>query len=206
MSGITVTGHGETAAAPDVVSVDLGVSVLGDTVAEARSKAADAATALMDALNAAEVAPGSISTVDYSVFPEYDYRAEKERLIGYRVNNTVQARISDLSRSGEIIDDAINAAGDYARINSVTFSIEDDSSLEQAAREAAWNDAIEKANQLAQLSGRTLGSVESIAETVNQPPGPGPVMRMAVADSATPIHPGTTTVAVTLTVEFSFGG
>lgn len=206
MAGISVSGTGEITGTPDTISVDLGVSVLGDTVDEATSRAADAANALIESLKGNGVDPKNIATTNYSISPEYDYQAEQERLIGYRVNNTVRAKISDVTNSGSVIDDATKAAGDSARVNGISFSIEDDAAMVEAAREAAWNDAFAKATQLAELSGLELGPVVSITETVSRPPVPMEFARLQANDSATPIEPGTASVSIELQVEFSFSG
>src|SRR5690606_16222358 len=97
------------------------------------------------------------------------------------------------------------AAGDAVKVNGISFSIEDDAGMVEAAREAAWQDARAKAEQLARLSGRELGPVVSITETVSRPPVPVEYARLAAADTSTPISPGTATVAIELSVEFSFG-
>lgn len=204
MAGISVSGMGEITGTPDTISVDLGVSVLGDTVDDATSRAADAANALIDSLRANGVEAKNITTTNYSISPEYDYRGEKERLIGYRVNNTVRARISDVTNSGSVIDDATKAAGDAARVNGISFSIEDDAAMVEAAREAAWNNAFAKATQLAELSGQKLGPVVSINESVSRPPVPMEFSRLQAADAATPIQAGTASVSIELQVEFAF--
>jgi len=205
MAGISVSGTGEITGTPDTVSVDLGVSVLGNTVDEATSKAADAANAVIESLKANGVDAAEITTTNYSIYPEYDYRSDSQVLLGYRVNNTVRARISDVTNSGSVIDDASKAAGDAAMVSGISFSIEDDAAMVEAAREAAWNDAFKKASQLAELSGRALGPVVSISETVSRPPVPVDFARIEAADAATPIEPGTASVSIDLQVEFSFG-
>lgn len=204
MAGISVSGTGEITGTPDTITVDLGVSVLGDSVEEATTSAAQAAQALIDSLKANGVDPKSITTTNYSIYPEYDYRNESERLLGYRVNNTVRAKISDVTKSGSVIDDATSAAGDAARVSGISFSIEDDAKMVEGAREAAWNDAFAKASQLAELAGRKLGPVVSISETVSRPPVPIDFARLEAADGGTPIEPGTASVSIGLQVEFSF--
>jgi uncharacterized protein YggE len=204
MAGISVSGTGEITGTPDTISVDLGVSVLGDTVDDATTKAADAANALIDSLKSNGVDAKAITTTNYSIYPEYDHRAEKQVLLGYRVNNTVRAKISDVANSGSVIDEATDAAGDAARVDGIAFSIEDDAEMVEAAREAAWNDAFKKASQLAELSGQKLGPVISISESVSRPPVPVQFESLQAADGATPIEPGTASVSIGLQVEFSF--
>jgi hypothetical protein len=206
--GISVTGMGEVTGTPDTVEVDLGVSVLGETVDEATATAAERAEAVIAALTSNGVAAEDITTTDYSIYPEYDYSQNQERLIGYRVTNTVRAKIRDLDTTGTVIDAATAAAGDEARVSGLRFSIEDSAELVSSAREAAWADALAKATQLADLSGQTLGAATSITETVSTPPVPIPYAADAAGAerATTPIEPGTSAVTITLQVEFGFEG
>lgn len=207
-SGISVTGMGEVTGSPDTVEVGLGVSVLADTVDEAAATAAEKAQALIDSLTSNGVAEDDITTTDYSIYPEYDYSSNQERLIGYRVNNTVRAKIRSIESTGTVIDDAVAAGGDDVTVNGLSFSIEDNDELVAAAREAAWNDAMAKATQLAELSGQALGDATSITESVSMPPVPIPYASdEAGAERAlTPIEPGTSAVTITLQVQFGLAG
>jgi uncharacterized protein YggE len=203
-TGISVSGTGEVAGKPDTMTIELGVSVRRNTVLEATTEASGAATKLIASLTDAGVDEHSITTTRYSINPEYDHRNDTQVLLGYRVENTVRANISDLASSGEIIDNATAAAGDTIRVNGISFVIKDDRSLVEAAREAAWTDARAKAEHLAGLAGRKLGPVISISEIVGRPPAPMPMARLQAADSATPLQPGSTAVSVSLQVDFSF--
>ena len=205
--GISVTGMGEVTGTPDTVEVDLGVSILGATVDEATSLAADKADALIAALTSNGVAREDITTTDYSIYPEYDYSGNEQRLLGYRVSNTVRAKIRNVQETGAVLDSVTAAAGDEVRISGLRFSIEDNTGLITAAREAAWNDAFAKASELAELSGQTLGSATSISETMSNPPVPIPYAAEDAAGAEralTLIEPGTSAVTITLQVEFAF--
>jgi uncharacterized protein len=206
--GITVSGAGEANAAPDIVEVDVGVSVLADSVQDATRIAADRADAVSSALTAAGVAAEDMATTEYSIRPEYDYSASSQRLLGYRVANTVRAKVHDIASTGPLLDSIASAGGDETRVNGLGFGVADETSLLARAREAAWNDARTKAEQLAALSGHTLGKATSITETIQGPVLPMPRMMaadMAITERAsTPIQPGTSSVTVTLQVEFGF--
>lgn len=205
-SGISVSGVGEVTGTPDTVEIDLGVSVLAETVSEATAAAAEQAEAVISALTSNGVAEEDITTTDYSIYPEYDYSNNQERLVGYRVNNTVRAKIRNVAEAGTILDAVTAAAGDDVRVSGLRFSIEDDAELVSAAREAAWNDALAKATQLAELSGQSLGAATSITETVTSAPPPIFYGEDAAREAAatTPIEPGTSTVTITLQVQFAF--
>ncbi len=204
VTGITVTGTGEVTGTPDTVEINLGISVLEETVEAATSSAAEKANALIATLTDGGVDREDITTTDYSIYPEYDYSSNQQRLVGYRVSNTVRVKIRDIESTGSVIDNAAAAGGDDVVINGIQFSLDDDAELVEAARTAAWEDAMAKATQLAQLSGQQLGAAISINETVTSQPPPVYFERAVAADAAeTPIEPGTSAVTITLQVNFA---
>jgi hypothetical protein len=205
-TGITVTGTGEVTGTPDTVEVSLGVAVLAVNVQDATTTAAQKADALISALTNGGVDREDITTTDYSIYPEYDYSSNTERLVGYRVSNTVRVKIRNVDDTGSLIDAATAAGGNDVRVNGLQFSIDDDAEMVEAARAAAWNDALAKATQLAELSGQELGVAISINETVSSTPPPV-YFELAAADAAaeTPIEPGTSAVTISLSVNFTLG-
>ena len=205
-SGIAVSGSGEVFGTPDTLQMSFGVSVLRPTVKQAVADAATLADGLIATLEGSGVATEDIQTANYSIYPEYDYSSDERRLTGYRVSNTVTARIRDIDSAGSVIDAAVAGTGDEIQVSGVSFSIEDDEELISAARDAAWQDARAKAQQLADLAGLTLGDAVMISESVASAP-PQPIFRAAFEDSVaqsveTPIEAGQQQVAVTLQVRF----
>lgn len=207
MNGISVSGRGEVVGTPDTLTVTIGISVAKPTVSEAVDVAAQRATDLIAALQGLGVAEEDIQTSNYSIYPEYDYRENQTpQITGYRVDNTLNVKIRDLDRAGEVLDAATAAAGDEVRVNGVSFVLEDNDALLVAARAAAWEDAKAKAEQLAELAGVTLGAPLTIAESVGSVPVPYFARaEEAAGDAATPIQPGQETVSVDLTVTFAIG-
>jgi uncharacterized protein YggE len=202
---ITVSGIGVASGVPDTVEVDLGVSVLADTVAAANETAAERGQVVISALTAGGIPESDMTTSDYTIQPEYDYSGNERRMIGYRVGNMVRAKVRDVRRVGQIIDSVTAAGADHTEIDGIRFGMEDDTALQAAAREAAWNDAVARATQLAALSGQRLGPATSIRETAKSPVAPVRMMAdMAMAERApTQIQPGTSVVMVTLEVVFA---
>jgi hypothetical protein len=207
-SGINVSGQGKVTGKPDTLTVNLGISLLRPTVDAATADAATLAAAIINALKGAGVAEADIQTANYSIYPEYDWSGEQQRLLGYRVSNEVRVKIRNLETAGATIDAATTAGGDATVVNNLAFSIEDNAELLQMARTAAWGDAEGKARQLAQLAGLTLGSAISITESISYETPPIYYERaMAAAEdgAATPIESGTQDVIVNIQVTFRIG-
>ena len=166
---VQVAGYGKATGVPDVATLSLGVEVIDDTVAEARSRAAESLQEVKDALTEKGIAEADIGTSHFRIRPDYDYSQEGGRtLIGYRVSNglrvTVRDTATDTDNVGPIIDAAVAAGGDDIVFNSLSFSFSDTSAMELQAREAAVADLEAKAGKLAEFAGRELGDLKLLTE------------------------------------------
>ncbi|MCL0028587.1 SIMPL domain-containing protein [Dehalococcoidia bacterium] len=172
-AGIWVTGHGKTAVPPDLALLKLGVEATAKTVARARKQAATAMDAIITSLTANGVSEPDIQTRHFNISPRYEYtevvqngiRTNKQVLIGYFVSNNSVVKIRDLDDVGIIIDDVASAGGDAARISGVSFTVEDTSPFITKLREQAVSDALAKAEQLASLTGVSVGVLVFISES-----------------------------------------
>ena len=211
-SGIWVNGTGRVTVTPDLGLLDLGVEARATTVAEAREQAATAMTSIMDVLADARIEERDIRTQFFNIQPEYVWNQTKrqQEIVGYRVTNTVNVKVRDLEAMGTLIDQVATAGGDLTRINSIRFTVEDTDQFATQAREAAVKQAMEKAQQFAQVTGVTLGKLAYIAETGASVP----VVRdfateervaAAVAAPPTPISQGEMDITVTVRAVFAIG-
>jgi uncharacterized protein YggE len=202
--GISVTGEGKASGSPDVVVLTLGVSVLAPTVREARDQAADAMNKVVDSLKGNGVQDEDIQTSQFTIQPEYDFREGEQSLRGYRLTNVVTAKLRDIDRTGEVLDEVVAAGGDLTQVQSINFTLDDPDELRDEAREEAVGDAKAKAQRLADLSGVDLGEVISISESFSAPPIP--FARDAFAETgqgATPIEAGELDVILTVEVVYA---
>lgn len=203
--GITVTGTGEAAAPPDMATVDLGIEVAASSVADARERAAQAAARLIASVKANGVADRDIQTRAIAVQPQYDYsRSGPPVITGYTVQNVLTVRVRDLDRLGRVIDDALAAAGDAARLNSLQLGFSKQDDLLETARKNAVTDARRRAETFAAAAGVRVGDVLAITEIAAAGPVPlGLPAGRSAADTATPVEVGESTVTVTVSVRFA---
>ncbi len=205
--GIFVSGTGEVAVEPDIVSLRLGIEAQATTVAEAQDQASEAMDEVMSALTGSGVANKDIQTQYYSIrqVTRWDSDKDEEVVIGYLVTNMVTAKIRDVDEAGSVIDAVAEAGGDLTRIDSISFSVDDPSDYYEEAREEAMAEAKAKAQQLASLGGVTLGRPIYISESTYAPIV-APRVAYGYAEAAvaveTPISPGE--VEITLTVQVAY--
>ena len=203
MSRLTVAGTGESRVAPDMASIQLGVTTQAASAAEAMRQNSARQAAVIAALTGAGIEQGDIQTSGLNLNPVMDYgEGRAPTVTGYQASNMVTVRVRDVPRLGEVLD-AIVAAG-ANEINGIAFLRDDNAAAEDDARRAAVADARHRAEILAEAAGLTLGPVLVLRDTPAIE-GPRPMMMEARAaeDSASvPIAAGE--IATTATVEMQF--
>lgn len=203
-NGITVAGEGKVTARPDIAMLSLGVSALAPSVGEAREQAAAALNAMIDSMKANGIDEDDLQTQQLSISPEYDYRGETQTLRGFRVSNVITAKVRDIDTTGKVVDDAVAAGGDTTQIQSISFTIDDPTQLQEQARSLAVADAKKKAETLASASGVGIGAPIAISEgslyvPLNYADGESfAADRQAAAP--TPIEPGELDVVINVSV------
>jgi uncharacterized protein YggE len=202
---VTVSGVGEVSVAPDVADVVIGVTVQKPTVAAAQSAAATSMTAVIDAIEKNGVDPKDIVTIDLSLSPVYDYTGSTPRLIGQQLSNSIKVTVRKLTSLAAVIDDSMSAGA--TNVGSVTFRLNDPTTVQTQARQIAMADARSRADELTAAAGVSVKGVASIAETATQTQ---PVYAAAALDSksagvSTPIQTGTTDIVIQVTVSYLIG-
>lgn len=213
---ITVIGTGRISGKPDTLRATVGVEVERPSIEEALGTANEAAGRLISAVREQGVEERDIQTIEFSVHPRFDEPPvrpeptepqEESEIRGYVVTNLVEVKIRDLARVDDVLQAAVEAGGDAARVRGVSFTLEDNEGLLEAAREAAFADAQQKANHYAELVDGELGPLVSLSEAVESDPPRIPVEGAGVegaAAEAIPVMPGEAEVSVRITVVWAF--
>ncbi|SCX06320.1 SIMPL domain-containing protein [Mycolicibacterium fluoranthenivorans] len=198
---VTVVGSGKVQGTPDTLTVSASMEATAPDITAALNQTSQRQQAVITALGGAGVDKKDISTSQVSLQPQYNI--DGSTISGYRASNSIEVKIRKIDTASNILSLIANTGGEATRINSINYSIEDDSQLVKDARTRAFNDAKDRADQYAQLSGLTLGKVISISETTGAtpppPPTPMPMPRAAMAE-AVPLEPGQQTVGFSVTV------
>jgi uncharacterized protein len=202
MRTIEVDGSGEARTSPDTADLNLAIDTQAKTAEEAATRNAALAAKVIEALKTKLGDKGKITTGGYALNPEYDQRPNQNaRIVGYTAQNTVTVNTGALDLIGALIDSAIAAGAN--RVNSLSFSVKDDTKPRSEAITIATRDAHAQANALAAALGVKLGKVVK-ATTVSEA-RPIPVFRQMAALSAkvaTPVEPGEVTVPATVSLTF----
>ena len=161
---ITVTGSAVVTLEADYAQISVGVSTSAKTVDEASKQNAEAIHTVIEALKAAGVKEDDIATSNYSVHAEYDYSSlGGQKLSGYNVTNQLNVVIRDMAHIGATLDKA-TAAGANNIYNIQFLSTKADEAQDEATAYAV-QDAMRRAELLAEAAGLTLGNIVSISDS-----------------------------------------
>src|SRR5688500_2708654 len=178
-TGMAVVGVGGVEVRPDTLVVALGVESTAPTAPEALEAMTTAANHMIDAIRDAGVEPENVQTVSLSVrearpvpggqpVPVEGVAPEDLSIqgspAGFVGEQRLRVRILDLERGGEVIEAAVTAAGPDARVFNMSLDVEDPDAAIGEARGKAMEDALARADQLAQSAGIELGAPISIEE------------------------------------------
>lgn len=160
---ITVTGSAVVTLEADYARISVGVSTKAKTVEEASRENTACIHAVIAALKEAGVAEEDIATSNYYVNAEYDYSLGGQRQSGYNVTNQLTVIIRDMAHIGATLDKA-TAVGANNIYNIEFLSTQADKAQDEATAHAV-QDAMRKAQLLADAAGLELGGILSLTES-----------------------------------------
>ena len=207
---ITVVGTGKASGTPDVAHVTVGVEALGPSLQAVVDDNKTKMAALLAALKAQGIADKDIRTTNYNVYvenpqpPQPMVEGGKPGSTGpltYHVTNQVDVTVRDIAKLGDVLDKAVAAGAN--NVYGVSFSVDDPTKLQGMARANAIADAKARAQDLAGLTGVTLGDVISVSEVIG---GPTPVFAAAVEarSLAAPVPIQTGELEVNMNVQITY--
>lgn len=207
LSRLTVTGEGQSRIAPDLATVQLGVTTQADSAAEAMRRNSEQQAAVIAALREAGLAEADIQTSGLNLSPLMQYGdGVAPTVTGYQATNLVSIRVAELAQLGEVLDAIVQAGAN--EIQGIAFTREDGAEPLDAARVEAVEDARRKAEVLAEAAGLSLGPVLTLRDLAQNGGGPRPMMRMeaAMADTSVPVQPGELSMTAQVEIEYALSG
>jgi uncharacterized protein YggE len=196
---ITLSGHGEVSAVPDLANVSFTIKKDAKTVKEAQEGVAVVEKASLDFLKENKVEEKDIKTINASFNPKYEYRYSSKGIlpcteygcpprpgsnviVGYEAYENITVKVRNTDDVGKIMQ-GLGGLG-VSDLNGPNFSIDDEDALKAEAKKEAIDDARAKAKVLAKNLGVRLGDVMSFSDGTEypQPMYYGKDMMMAEGD------------------------
>ncbi len=163
---IYASGTGKVTTTPDQAVVALAVQTENADVKVAQQMNAEQMDAVINAIKAAGIPAEKIKTTGYSITPITEDSGSAwstAKVKYYRVTNTVQVTLDDVTRVGEIID--LGIANGANRVNYISFTVSDE--VQQQLRSQALNAAVQQARSDADAVAAALGKTIIDVKDVN---------------------------------------
>ena len=189
---IVASGEGIVKATPDQAWVRIGAESRSKNSKDAQQRNAELMTAVQQKLASFGIPKEAIKTVGLDLQLEFDYQNGKQTPRGYVARNTIEVRVDDLAKLGNVLDAVVGSGA--TTIHGLRFDVKARQAIEQEALKIAVGSAMTKADAIAAGAKRGVDRILRIEETFTGGDGPRPMMERAVmmkmADTPTPIEAG----------------
>ncbi len=205
------TGEAEISVAPDIVYIYLGVETQEDTAREAQLKNAEAMSQVYKSLEKIGVTKKNIETTSFRVEPVREYLPKTQEWVskGYKAINQVKITLTDLDKTGEVIDAAV-ASGSNT-VQNIIFSVKDETQWKIKALEEATKNAKAKAEAVASVLDLTITGIKYVSDRSGNTilyaremaKVYGGEMLAPVSKTSTPIQAGDVQIRASVEVSFT---
>jgi uncharacterized protein YggE len=210
-STISVFGTGTVLVQPDMIQMTISLSKVAQTTKMAQEEVSKMVRQALIILKEANIEDKNITTTSLTFNSEYEY-TNRRILLGQKAEQRINFSIEDINNGNEkisrVIDQLIQING--IELNKINFSIKSNTEYFIRSRDLAFQKAVEKANQYAELSKLKIIKVLSISEEGNQQISPinnrflnQSIVQEAAADIGSTIVPaGELEITTNILVEF----
>lgn len=192
---ITVRGTGSVSAAPDMVSLNLGVQSNDINLNSAINDNNSRIESIISVIKDFKIPETDYHTSNFSVYYQKPYNDEDTEG-SYNVNNNIFIEVQDISVIGKFIQQALNAGAN--QFYGLEYGITDPEPMMKNARKLAIENAIALAEETAGYAGLGIGDIISIEESPSYGGGAVYAKELTTARSSNGIitAPGEKTIEV----------
>ncbi|WP_123535005.1 SIMPL domain-containing protein [Halosimplex salinum] len=198
---VSVSATGTVTAEPDQAVVHVAVTAEGENASDATEDLASNVSDLRAALDDENLSVTSVRTTDYSVSQEQpgEGQGQGNAPTTYVARQSFAVTTSDTSEAGAVIDAAV--ANGATEVGGVTFTLSEDrrQDLRTDAIDEAVDDARVQAEAVADSTGLSLGSVDSVSTGDHV----GFVGDRVGAEEGTTIDASPVTVSASVTITYN---
>ncbi len=187
---VVVSGEGVVTAVPDQAWVRIGAESRAKVSKEAQARNAEAMTAVQRKIASLGIPKDAVRTLAIDLQLEYDYANGRQTPRGYVARNTIEVRVDDFAKLGDVLDAAVGSGA--TNLHGLRFDVKRREAIEREAMQLAVANALGRAEALASGAKRSIDRVIRIEESSVSRGGEPPMMsmRMKAEDSGTPVAAG----------------
>jgi len=170
---ITVSDVGEIYTKPDLGITSFSVKTEAKTVDKAMSENTEKMNGVIGSMKDLGIEDKDLKTTAFNIYPRYEYAnsvlfpQNKRVLVGYEITQSLQVKMRDLEKIGDIIQEATNAGAN--QVGNLNFIVDKEDEFKEQARKEAINKVKVKAEKLAGQLGVDLVRIIGFYESEEQP-------------------------------------
>lgn len=169
----TVSGEGKSVVVPDIAEFSFSVVTEGgNDLAALQSENTKKMNAAIQYLKGNGIDEKDIKTQNYNVSPRYQYAScalggicPPPQIVGYTITQGVAVKVRDFKKIGELLAGVVKNGANT--VSDMRFTVDDMTTVQNAARTEAIQKAKTKAKAIAKASGFDVGKLLSIDEGMN---------------------------------------
>ncbi len=136
---IKVEGNGYINTQPDTAIITMGVIKEDISAKQAQQDNKIAIENIINGLNELGIKNNNIKTIDYSIYPRYDYIDNVKTFRGYEIKHLLEVTVNNINDVGIVLEQSIENGANYHQ--GVTFTVNDFNKYYQDALDLAVLDA-----------------------------------------------------------------
>lgn len=174
---INISETGTVYTVPDVALVTFTTITEATTIDAALTNNQEKTNRILDFLKRQGIADVDMKTVDFNIYPQYEWQTKgvdltvyplgKRVIVGYEAVESVEVTMRDIELIGKNIQGSLEAGA--SQVSGLTFIISKEEELKKQAREQAITNAKAKATEIAKNLNVRLGSPVSFTESYYSP-------------------------------------
>ena len=168
---ISIQGQGKVYAKPDIAIVNLSVVTEGRNIKDVQDRNSKKMNGVIDFLKGFEVEDKDIKTINYQIYPRYNYENRVvPQIISYEITQTLEVKVRNLEKVGEVLEKSVSAG--INQVSSLRFWIDKDEEIKEEARKLAIEDGKKNADKLASELGIKLLKLSGYSDDSSYYPMP----------------------------------
>ena len=128
---VVSSGEGLVQATPDRAWITVSAESRAPSPREAQRRTAELMRPVFEALRGAKIPDEAVRTTGYDLQQEFDFTNGKRVPRGYVARNSIEVRVDDVGRVGELLEAVVNQGA--TAVSGLRFDVKDEGKLEREA-------------------------------------------------------------------------
>jgi uncharacterized protein YggE len=100
---MTVSAEGKVKAVPDMATINLGVVTQGASSSAVQDESSKKVNKIIEFVKQQGVSKDDISTSQFNIYPQYNYKDGKNDIVGYEARQTIVVQVKGVDKSTQVL-------------------------------------------------------------------------------------------------------